>query len=232
LKTAVFVTIWALGTPSEDFSNHMRGDPLEYLKSVPGVETVELYVPQSGDVPKMDDIPAPTIIVQVDFDSQDDAKRLLDSDKFKALFLDSDAFPVPAEKINLEAFETVHYPLQSEEMPPERTAPMSFVVRYYGPVKDHAQFVKTYTEMHPPLLAKFPAIRNVLCYLPLGWADNSEISDDAIVIGNEVVFDDLAGLNAALASPASDAVMTDSENFPSWGYSSHHAMHRELIYAR
>jgi len=232
MKIAVFVTIWAGAVPPADLAAQMMGEPLSYLKTAEGVETVELYVPEIGDVPKMDDIPPPDVIVQVDLDSEKNARALVATEQFKTLLLNKDGFLASADKINLELFEPVHYSLVDEETPPERTAQMSFVVRYYGPVRDLAAFVDFYTDKHPPLLAKFPAIRNVLCYLPLGWKSAGALTDDTIVIGNEVVFDDLAGLKVALASPQADEIMADVEHFPAWGYSSHHAMHRELVYRR
>ncbi|MFT7265658.1 MAG: hypothetical protein ACI9A2_003745, partial [Halioglobus sp.] len=112
-----------------------------------------------------------------------------------------------------------------------RTAALSFVVRYYGPVENQAEFVDFYTKNHPPLLAKFPDIRNVLCYLPMDYEQAGNIGDDSLVIGNEVVFDNLDALNAALASDAMPALSDDSKNFAKYGYSTHHAMYREAVYS-
>jgi len=87
-------------------------------------------------------------------------------------------------------------------------------------------------ENHPPIVAKFPNIRNVLCYLPLGWRDVGEVTDERLVIGNEVVFDDLESLKGALATEVTEEAIADSEQFESFGYSSHHAMHREMVYRK
>ncbi len=80
--------------------------------------------------------------------------------------------------------------------------------------------------------AKFPGIRNVLCYLPLNWQSMKEITDDYMFLGNEVVFDDLDALNQALASDVMREVQADSEQFAVFGYSTHHAMQRSLVYTR
>ena len=52
------------------------------------------------------------------------------------------------------------------------------------------------------------------------------------MLGNEVVFDDLAALQAALDSDAMPALSEDSKSFASYGYSSHHAMLRQMVYTR
>ena len=131
-----------------------------------------------------------------------------------------------------QLLEVIHYDLPGHESPLPRIAPLSFVVRYYGPVADAADFIGFYTKNHPPLLAKFPGIRNMLCYLPLNWQSMNEITDDYMFLGNEVVFDNLDARNQALASDVMPEVQADSEHFAAYGYNTHHAMQRRRVYAR
>lgn len=232
MKVVVFVTYWSSDIDSADLNSHMLGQPLDYLKSVSGVDSVEIYTPEPGDVPKIDDIPIPTIITQIDLDSEENATTMVAADEFKQLFLDKDGFSGSIDKLNLELFEPRHYPVGSNTEPEPRTAPLTFVVRYYGPVQDVKKFVNFYTENHPPILAKFPNIRNVLCYLPLGWETAGELTDETILIGNEVVFDDLESFKAALDTDVLHEAMADADQFDPYGYSSHHAMHREMVYQK
>ena len=108
---------------------------------------------------------------------------------------------------------------------------MSFVVRYYGPNDDVAAFVRFYTEHHPLLLATFPGIRNVLCYLPLDWQSTGKVTDSRVILGNEVVFDDLAALKRALASDVLPRLQAEGRTFAKFGRSTHHAMQRERVYS-
>jgi len=234
MTISIFVTIWITGMSSAELSNHFMNEPLSLLRPNADVLAVEFYTPEVSKerVHDMDDLPAPTLIVQIDFDSADKAKRMVESEEFKKLFIDKQGFAKPAEKINLEILENLHFKLPGHETPPPRTAPMSFVVRYYGPVKDGSEFADYYINHHPQLLANFPGIRNVLCYLPLDWRSRDEIKDDRLIVGNEVVFDDLDSFRKALASDVLIEVEKDDENFKPWGYSSHHAMHRALVYSR
>ena len=232
MDIAVFVTIWSIAMSPADLHGRLLGEPLDFLKSVGDVEAVEVYLPEPGNVPLMDDVPAPAMIVQIDLNSPAAATALVGSGEFERLFTNAESYPGLVEKINLEILEAVHYDLPGHESPLPRTAPLSFVVRYYGPVADAADFIDFYTNNHPPLLAKFPGIRNVLCYLPLNWQSMKEITDDYMFLGNEVVFDDLNALNQALASDVMPEVQADGEHFAAYGYNTHHAMQRHRVYAR
>ena len=232
MNIAVFVTIWSAGMSSADLNDHFSGSPLSYLKAEKAVHAVEMYTPEPGDVPVLDDVPAPAIIIQIDMENADAAQTLVQSAKFQQTFMDKSGPGPGIEKINLEVTEAVHFPLAGKETPPPRTAPLSFVVRYYGPVQDGSQFVDLYTEHHPPILAKFEGIRNVLCYLPLHWRTSGEVMDDRLIIGNEVVFDDLDTMKHAFATDVLDKAMEDRKLFQKFGYSTHHAMHRERVFTR
>ncbi len=232
MNIAVFVTIWSAGMSSADLNTKVLNAALEFLKTKTAVNAVEIYTPEPGDVPRMDESAVPALIVQIDMDDADAAKTLVQSDPFQHLFMDKGAYPAPIEKIKLEITEAVHFPLPGMATPPPRTAPLSFMVRYYGPVKNAADFADFYTGHHPPILSKFPGIRNVLCYLPLNWRGSGEVLDDRLIIGNEVVFDDLDALKRALESDVLAEAQADSKHFKAFGESTHHAMHRERVYSR
>ena len=234
MNIAVFISIWTAGISSVDLNNHFMAEPLAFLKTNPDVIAVEFYTPEHSEEPvhDMDSLVPPTLMVQIDFDSVEKAEKLTSSDAFKNLFTNKQGFSAAAERIDLETLEVVHYDLPGHDSPPARTAPMSFVVRYYGPVADGSDFIDYYINHHPQITARFPGIRNVLCYLPLGWREMDEIRDDQMIVGNEVVFDDLESFKQALASDVFAELRADGQNFKEWGYSSHHSMHRKKVYSR
>lgn len=121
---------------------------------------------------------------------------------------------------DLGLFRTLTMPVAGEVAP--REARLSFLVRYFAPIPDETAFQTGYVENHPPILARFPAIRNVRVYLPL-----AEGPKPAIRLLNEVVFDDLDALNHALASDVLAQLRDDSARLPARGTSAHHAMLRE-----
>jgi uncharacterized protein (TIGR02118 family) len=230
MKIAVFVTIWAAQVTPADLRSYFLDQPLAFLEGVPTVVSVDLFVPDPGDVALFDGPAAPALMIQIDFENAADAEALIQSDDFRNLVLAEAAYPAPIEKLALDVFETVHFPIPGHKTPPPRTAPLSFVVRYYGPTEDVAAFDSFYTENHPPILATFPGIRNVLCYLPLGWRTTGKVSDASMILGNEVVFDDIDALNRALESDVMTPLREDGQRFAEFGFNTHHAMQRERIY--
>jgi hypothetical protein len=130
------------------------------------------------------------------------------------------ARPEFREADDLGLFRTLTTPVNGEVAP--REAALSLLVRYFGPMPDEGAFQNAYSDRHPPILARFPAIRNVRVYLPLPEGPRS-----AIRLLNEVVFEDLDALNHALASDVLAQLRADSATLPPRGACSHHAMERE-----
>ncbi len=234
MNISVFVSIWISGMSSINLANDYIDQPLSLLTSNSAVSAVEFYTPEVSDEPvhDMDELTPPALIVEINLDSAADAELLVNSPAFRKAFTDKSRFANPAERIDVEILEKMHFNLPGHDSPPARTAPMSFVVRYYGPFRDGSDFIDYYINHHPQIAAKFPGIRNVLCYLPLDWRNMDKIDDETMLIGNEVVFDDLESFKAALASDVFTELRADGKKFESWGYSSHHAMHREAVYTR
>lgn len=231
MTIALFVTAWTAGTPPVDLRNDFLYRPLDLLKSVPEVVSVDLFVPESGDVPQFDESVVQALMIQIDMKNVSDAEAFIQTDEFKRLILAESAYSTPIEKLALDVFETVHFPLPGHKTPPPRTAALSFIVRYYGPTGDQAAFVRFYTENHPPILATLPGVRNVLCYLPLNWRSTKTVPGSGVILGNEVVFDNHDALNWALQSDVMPRLIADGKRFPEFGFNTHHAMRRERIYS-
>lgn len=121
--------------------------------------------------------------------------------------------------------------VEREPVPSPRedgAAPLSLVVHYYGPVDDAAGFAAHYVAHHPPILARLPGVREVLCYVPLGPA-LPDWPADPTVIRNEVRFDSMDALLDALASPVLAELRADSQAFPPFGRSTHYPMARHAV---
>jgi uncharacterized protein (TIGR02118 family) len=109
-------------------------------------------------------------------------------------------------------------------------APFSYVVRYHRPAEDERAFIVHYLADHPPLLAKLPNIRSVLCYLPIGWQDPNALASADYMLGNEVVFDSVEHFNAAMNSPVRHELRAHFRKFPSFsGRNTHYPMMRTRL---
>jgi uncharacterized protein (TIGR02118 family) len=128
-------------------------------------------------------------------------------------------------------FERRLYPIGGEATPGPLTAPFSYVVRYHRPADDEAEFVSHYLADHPPLLAKLPEIRSVLCYLPLDAPATPALPTANIMIGNEVAFDSPEAFNAAMASPVRAELRAHFHTFPKFtGRTTHYPMMRRRLH--
>jgi len=107
------------------------------------------------------------------------------------------------------------------------------VVRYHHPAQDVALFISHYLADHPPILAKLPQIRSVLCYLPVDVAAPGILRPADYMLGNEVAFDSPEAFNAAMASPVRLELRTHFRSFPPFtGRNTHYPMLRRQLAPR
>jgi hypothetical protein len=191
---------------------------------------VDLFVPDPEPALFFDDGPGPAAMLQISSRARADLERLAHAPEFSSLLAEEPARAAPEAELSFGLFEVLPTPVGGQERAAPRTAPMSFVVRYYGPMADEAAFTRFYVQNHPQVLARFPEIRNVFCYLPVPW-DNPGLPASRVRLGNEVVFDDVAALNAAMSSPVMELARADSAQFPPFGHSTHHPMRRRSLTA-
>jgi uncharacterized protein (TIGR02118 family) len=193
-------------------------------KALPGLAALDLYRPIVGGAhdPFNDDGPGPLFIVMLAFQSREGLERAITSPAFSA----SLGGRPGGLAFTGSSFERHFYPMAGETQPSPLTAPFSYVVRYHKPAQDEAAFIKNYVDTHPPTLATLPGIRSVMCYFPLpARADGVAPAD--YMIGNEVVFDDIAAFNAAMQSPVRQELRRHFREFPPFsGRNTHFAMNR------
>jgi uncharacterized protein (TIGR02118 family) len=184
------------------------------------VAALDLYRPIDGGAhdPFNDDGPGPLFIAMLAFPAREALERVVLSQGFGGL---------PAGlSITGSSFERHFYPVAGETQPSPLTARFSYVVRYHKPAQDEAAFIKNYVETHPPTLATLPGIRSVMCYFPLP-AQAEGVAPADYMIGNEVVFEDIAAFNAAMQSPVRQELRRHFREFPPFtGRNTHFAMNR------
>jgi hypothetical protein len=226
-RSALFVTYTGDLQSSDELAAWIAGEPLSYLQASPMVESVDVFVPDTGDLCYFDEGAAPPLIVQIDVKSAATAGKLLSASGFSEVVMRNQAGTAL-----LDAFEVIHCPPSIAATPPPRTAALSFIVRYYRPVASEAKFISAYMAHHPPTMQRFPNIRNIICYTPLALESASGIESSDVFFGNEVVFDDFAALDAALASDVLAELKAGRRALFPACLGTHFAMRREQVYAR
>lgn len=228
---AYFVTIGGRVEPGGVFGSWFEAGPAGALKALPGLRAFDLYLPEASQDPYLDDGAGPLAMAQLFFDDVPALQAALASPGFPESALKGEGSPAGDVRAVHSAMRTRFYPVAGEGAPAPLTAATSYIVRYHRPVEDEAAFNVHYVECHPPVLGEFAGIRNVICYLPVEWHDPTGLDDADIFLGNEVVFDTLDALNAALASDVRHKLREDYKTFPPFtGRNTHYAMRRTRLF--
>jgi uncharacterized protein (TIGR02118 family) len=214
---------------SADQADTARGwyenGPALAWSSLPGLTAFDLYVPAIGRPkdPMVDDGLGPLLLMMLEFSSVAVLEQAARSQNFVAPLS-----TLPAGlKLSADAMERRSYPVSGETAAMPLSAPFSYCVRYHRPAEDEAQFVDFYLTNHPPLLARLPGVRNVICYLPVHGIDPAGLPSADYMLGNEVVFDTIEAFNAAMASEQRRALRADFVRFPRFtGSNTHYPMDR------
>ena len=197
-------------------------------RELPGLVSHDRYVGVSEGAkdPLVDDGPGPLLIAMLAF-ADDDA---LGNALARAAFEEALARLPDGVRVAGQAMECRHYPVAGAETPAELCAPFSYVVRYHRPAEDEAAFIANYVATHPPTLARLPGIRNIMCYFPLDRPNPPSVAKSNYMLGNEVVFDDIATFNRAMASPVRHELRAHYHAFPPFsGANTHYPMLRGRI---
>jgi uncharacterized protein (TIGR02118 family) len=199
--------------------------------ALPELLAVDAYIMVAGGThdPFVDDGPGPLLLAMLQFKTVEKMSRAIAVTAFARSL---EGLP-QGVAITGTPFERRLYPVAGEAAPGPLSAPFSYVVRYHPPADDEAEFVSHYLADHPPLLAKLPEIRSVLCYLPLAAPATPPLPTANYMIGNEVAFDTPEAFNAAMASPVRHELRAHFRNFPKFtGRNTHYPMMRRQLPGR
>jgi uncharacterized protein (TIGR02118 family) len=90
----------------------------------------------------------------------------------------------------------------------------TYLVSYEGPAEDLNGWLGHYIDSHPPIMARFPGIREIEIYTRMDYRGALPVARSNAMQRNKVVFDSPDALNAALASPVRHEMRADFKNFP------------------
>ena len=233
MALAHFLTVRGPAASADRLAAWFRDGPAAALAGFGGVDYVDLYTPSRADHadPYIEDRDGPILMVQTGHADHAAVRAMLTSPAFAAT--DLEASGVPGLRATHDVMNREFFPVAGEDEPRPMSAPLSFVVRYHGPCEDPALFTRHYREGHATGLARLPAVRNVLVYARIGWDDPTGIERADYLLGNEVVFDSIDALNAALNSPVRHEMREHVATFPGWsGHNTHYAMDRARLGAK
>ncbi len=111
------------------------------------------------------------------------------------------------------------------------SAVCTYLVAYYGSGQDHDQWLSDYMASHVPLMGRMPGVRQVEIYTRLDWLSGLDLPKGSAIQRNKVVFDSVAGLQAALQSPIRAEMRADYLSLPQIGQTNtHEAMRTDCVF--
>ncbi len=199
--------------------------------ALPGLSAVDVYemVPAGTHDPFVNDGAGPLLLAMLQFPTIETLAGAISHQRFKQSLSGRPA----SLAFTGTSLERRFYPVAGSAEPSPLRAPFSYVVRYHHPAQDVALFISHYLADHPPILAKLPQIRSVLCYLPVDVAAPGILPPADYMLGNEVAFDSPEAFNAAMASPVRLELRTHFRSFPPFsGRNTHYPMLRRQLAPR
>lgn len=186
------------------------------LGGIAGLAEARLMTPDRtpAEQPFAKDGSGPDLALQLYFASSDAAQTALRADSSLAwlpVLQDLLRQDLPADSVTHELMTARVFPTGAS---PPADAFLTFFVSYRGPAEDPQAWLDHYDKHHPPIMVRFPGIREVETYRPMAWTSELPFARATSLQRNKVVFASLAELIAALASPVMAEMRADMAQFP------------------
>ena len=202
-------------------------------EGVPGLRKVVVHTPVDGGAndPYLHRETPPTCTLQCYFDDLDRLEAASRADGPIAALLQQ------TTTLGLAGYGWVQQTMAVRRYAvPEPAAPIgigsdaptqcTYMVSYEGPADDLNTWLRHYIDSHPPIMGRFPGIREIEIYTRMDTGNTLDVPFVAPMQRNKVVFDSPAALDAALASPVRHEMRADFKTFPPYqGANFHYPMH-------
>lgn len=181
------------------------------VAATPGLEQARVYTPASTSDPYLNDGTPPALGLQLYFaDIADLEAGLAVGGALEPLVGLLAAFSVTQQAMLARRFPVPDAVFRTAAGAPH----CSYLVAYEGPAEDMNLWLSHYIAHHPPIMARFPGIREIEISSRIDWCGFLPWARADDMQRNKVVFDDAAGLTAALNSPVRHEMRADFKEFP------------------
>jgi uncharacterized protein (TIGR02118 family) len=188
----------------------------------PGIKRAVVHVPVQGGAndPYLLAEAPPRCTLQLYFDSIDALENVLrEGCKAHALL---NLAGLKECDLMQQVMAVRRFPVPDPGSQPADDARCTYMVSYEGPAEDLNAWLGHYIDSHPPIMARFPGIREIEIYTRMDYCGALPVARSNAMQRNKVVFDSPDALNAALASPVRHEMRADFKNFPPFSGASPH----------
>ncbi|WP_460155443.1 EthD family reductase [Pseudomonas sp. S2_H10] len=204
-------------------------DPVQLerlLSEVSGVVRRAIHVPTPliGGDPFLSADEAPQCVIQLYFTKLDALESAMCADGPLASVINAAASAGcrwTQQAMLVRKFVVPH----ASPVDPGSLARATYLVAYEGKAEDDEVWLAHYLRQHPPLMVKLPGIREVEVYTRIDYCSDLLAERVRTLQRNKVVFDSIAALSDALASPLREELRKDFLSLPPFtGASPHYPM--------
>jgi hypothetical protein len=181
------------------------------VQRIPGLAHARVMTPDTSaaDQPFAADGPGPELALQLYFTDEAAAHAAL---------APGSHLPTLPVLSHLPATSITHQLMRARVFATGAASPtdtcLTFLVTYPCSTPDPQHWLDHYDTFHPPIMVTFPKIQEVETYRPVPWSSTLPFRRGDVLQRNKVVFNSMADLLAALASPVMLAMRADSKGFP------------------
>ena len=205
------------------------GRVLDIVATTPGLQRGLVFTPETTRDPyaTAHDGPSPQLALELYFARIDRLEHALARDGHLQALAQPDTLPsLAGVEATQQAMVARPFPVPD---PIFRTVPgglpCTYLVQYAGAAEDLNLWNDYYLRNHPPVMARFPGIREIEVCTRVDWCGFLPWRRVDYMQRNKVAFDSSAALTAALNSPVRDEMRADFKEFPPFtGGNAHYPM--------
>ena len=191
------------------------------IAATPALRHADLHLPTVTRDIYTADGPSPLLALQLYFDELTELEAAIRPGGHLQALAKEGAYPsLAGTTATQQAMLARHFPVAGES--PWVRPRCSFLVHYPGPASDMNGWLSHYIESHPPIMRRFPGIRQIEILSRLDWIDAMPFARATHMQRNRVVFDSPEALTAALQSPVRHEMRADYHKFPPFEGDSFH----------
>jgi hypothetical protein len=187
-----------------------------FIAATPGLRHALIFTPSSTSDPYLNDGPPPPLAVQLYFDDIAKLEAAAATGGHLAELVTEGPMPsLQGADVNQQAMLVRRFaaPDPTFRTPPGEL-PCTYLVAYEGEADDLGAWHAHYIADHPPIMARFPGIRQIEIYTCIDWCGSLPWPQVRHMQRNKVVFDSPAALTAALNSPVRHDMRAAFGRFP------------------
>ena len=188
----------------------------DVIAATPGLRDARIFTAGSTTDPYLNDGPPPRLALQLYFDDIVALEAALWRDGHLQALIEQNGLPLLRQAdVTQQAMLVRRFPVPDPAFRTSRDElPCTYLVAYEGEAADLNVWHAFYLADHPPIMARFPAIREIEVYTRIDWVGFLPWRRVEHMQRNKVVFDNPSALTAALNSPVRHEMRAAFHNFP------------------